>query len=261
MDIADMHINFRQYAQQMGMQNTRGILPEQIDILINQSAIDAVNQLVKENVGITKDKNSTTNTKIGQINALKPLHHVSEKPITFEDGLFSYDKNDSIKGLIKHINNDETDLLLGEYMFLIDMSINYVTESGTVTNWYPVRVIEDIYLAETLNDYILKNKFNSPIAVISDKLVELYIDKFENDDTPKIKIGKASDSFIYPNSVRISTIQYPSKVKYFDDVAEGDQSVDCNLPDFMHGDIVRHAVELYISSVGGFSNRNVDNRQ
>ena len=35
MTIADMHINFRQYAQQMGMQNVRAILPEQIDILIN----------------------------------------------------------------------------------------------------------------------------------------------------------------------------------------------------------------------------------
>mgnify|MGYP006955536998 CR=1 FL=1 len=29
-----MHVMFRQYAQQMGMQNVRAILPEQIDLLI-----------------------------------------------------------------------------------------------------------------------------------------------------------------------------------------------------------------------------------
>ena len=37
MTIAEMHVWFRQYAQQMGMQNVRAILPEQIDLLINNS--------------------------------------------------------------------------------------------------------------------------------------------------------------------------------------------------------------------------------
>ena len=32
MTIAEMHVWFRQYAQQMGMQNVRAILPEQIDL-------------------------------------------------------------------------------------------------------------------------------------------------------------------------------------------------------------------------------------
>ena len=34
MNITDMHIMFRQLAQQMGMQNVRAILPEQIDLLL-----------------------------------------------------------------------------------------------------------------------------------------------------------------------------------------------------------------------------------
>ena len=48
MNIAEMHVWFRQYAQQMGMQNVRAILPEQIDVFINTSISDLVNQLVRE---------------------------------------------------------------------------------------------------------------------------------------------------------------------------------------------------------------------
>ena len=76
MDIADMHINFRQYAQQMGMQNVRAILPENIDILLNQSITDTVNQLIRENIGITNDRVVTDNSKIGQINAFRTLYDV-----------------------------------------------------------------------------------------------------------------------------------------------------------------------------------------
>ena len=41
MTTPEMHVMFRQYAQQMGMQNTRAILPEQIDLLLNTSQMDA----------------------------------------------------------------------------------------------------------------------------------------------------------------------------------------------------------------------------
>ena len=64
---------FRQYAQQMGMQNVRAILPEQIDLLLNTSIMDIVNQTIKENIGVTNDRVITDNSKIGQINALRTL--------------------------------------------------------------------------------------------------------------------------------------------------------------------------------------------
>ena len=81
MTIAEMHVDFRQYAQQMGMQNVRAILPEQIDILINQSIMDTVNQLIRENIGITNDRVVTDNSKIGQINAFRTLYDVKEVSI------------------------------------------------------------------------------------------------------------------------------------------------------------------------------------
>ena len=75
MNIVDMHKWVRQYAQQMGAQNNRTLLPEQIDILINTAIIDSVNQLITENIVLTSTQETTNNSKLGQINALKPLYN------------------------------------------------------------------------------------------------------------------------------------------------------------------------------------------
>ena len=82
MKIPQMHIWFRQYAQQMGMQNVRAILPEQIDLMINTSISDIVNELIQTNVGLTNDRIVTNNSKIGQINALRTLYRVKVKEYT-----------------------------------------------------------------------------------------------------------------------------------------------------------------------------------
>ena len=50
MDLTQMHVIFRQFAQQMGMQNVRAILPEQIDLLLNTAIIDVVNEMYDDNV-------------------------------------------------------------------------------------------------------------------------------------------------------------------------------------------------------------------
>lgn len=78
MQLTDMHIWFRQFAQQMGMQNVRAILPEQIDLVINTSIDDIVNQIIKENIGVSNDRIISDNSKIGQINALSTLYTVVE---------------------------------------------------------------------------------------------------------------------------------------------------------------------------------------
>lgn len=76
MDIPEMHRMFRQYAQQMGMQNTRAILPEQIDLLINNSISDTINQVITQNIGITNDRVISDASKLNQVNALKSLYKV-----------------------------------------------------------------------------------------------------------------------------------------------------------------------------------------
>ena len=260
MDIADMHINFRQYAQQMGMQNVRAILPEQIDILINQSIMDTVNQLIRENIGVTNDRVVTDNSKIGQINAFRTLYEVKEVAISIGTN-FTYDASNRLQGLIKHTNSNtsQEDTVFGKYMFLVDISINYTastnsetTEDDITTNWYPVRIIDSAYLADTLNDFVLKNRFRSPIAcVYKDDTIELYIDKFATGATPKVEVKSGTSTVeLTPNKLRIDLVKYPAVVKFVEDISEG-TSVDCDLPESMHGDIVKHAVDLYRVAVNG----------
>ena len=254
MDIAEMHTSFRQYAQQMGMQNVRAILPEQIDIVLNTSIMDAVNQLIRENIGVTNDRQVTDNSKIGQINALRTLYKVEEVTITIGTN-FTYDSTRRLSGLIKHVGTNEanvSDTVFGKPMFLVDISINYTNSTdGIVTNWYPVRIIDDVYLSDTLNDFVLKNRWRSPIATVYKNFTtELYIDKFKVGDTPIVEVIGTKSINLVPNQLRISTIQYPAKVKFTEDISEG-TSVNCDLPESMHEDIVKHAVDLYRVAVSG----------
>ena len=263
MDIADMHVNFRQYAQQMGMQNVRAILPEQIDIVLNTSITDTVNQLLRENIGVTNDRVITDNSKIGQINALRTLYKVDEVQISDN---FTYNSQRRLSGLIKHTGTDvanQSDTVFGNPMFIVDISINYSNSADSIiTNWYPVRIIDDAFLADTLNDFILKNRWRSPIAVIyKNHTTELYIDKFKTGETPLVEVVSGVNTIILsPYQLRVSTIQYPAKVKFVEDISEG-SSVDCDLPEFMHEDIVKHAVDLYRVAVSGSLQANQEAEQ
>ena len=278
MTIAEMHIAFRQYAQQMGMQNVRAILPEQIDILINQSITDTVNQLIRENIGVTNDRVVTDNSKIGQINAFRTLYDVREVPISIAStptaaSPFTYSPSDRLQGLIKHSHvdssgSDKSDAVFGRYMFLVDISINYTSVKGNdqstqiTTAWYPVRIIDSAYLSDTLNDFVLKNRFRSPIACIyQNDTIELYVDLFKTGDTPQVEVTSGANSItLTPKSLRIDLVKYPKIVKFVEDITEG-ASVDCDLPDSMHGDIVKHAVDLYRVAMNGSLQANQEAEQ
>ena len=400
MNIGQMHTWFRQYAQQMGMQNVRAILPEQIDLLINTSIIDTVNQIITQNIGITNDRIISDNSKIGQVNALKTLYTVEEIYCTssgysqysttddtednpyfdFNDSpdgiallIEFYDKdenggedNTDVKVLFKFNNtgyehsdfsdyeiidcrdglgtdrfnkyfkdninsiskygmrneinavnlaNDEisfsgigqsyvrmyaTPIKAGvksaeqdlscspiqsifytsneksqegmisssclnlDWLYLVDFSINYKSNAGYGYNeygklreyvspksptfyskYFPVRLIDDAFLADTLNDFILAPKLRSPILNIYNNHFDLYFGKFEkgNDDTYILENG------LVPNKFRVSYIAKPAKVKYSEDL--GTANVNCNLPEYLHVDILKHAVDLYRASVSG----------
>ena len=268
----------RQYAQQMGMQNVRAILPEQIDILINQSITDTVNQLIRENIGVTNDRVVTDNSKIGQINAFRTLYDVREVPISIAStptaaSPFTYSPSDRLQGLIKHSHvdssgSDKSDAVFGRYMFLVDISINYTSVKGNdqstqiTTAWYPVRIIDSAYLSDTLNDFVLKNRFRSPIACIyQNDTIELYVDLFKTGDTPQVEVTSGANSItLTPKSLRIDLVKYPKIVKFVEDITEG-ASVDCDLPDSMHGDIVKHAVDLYRVAMNGSLQANQEAEQ
>ncbi len=247
MDISEMHQMFRQYAQQIGMQNVRAILPEQIDLLINNSISDTINQVITQNIGITNDRVISDASKLNQVNALKSLYKVWKGSIA-DATIKGKEKTSYIISFQLPLNNfktagsytDDNDSSTAiSFLYVVDLSINY-KKTNFVTNVFPVRIIDDQFVADVVNDFVLAPKMRSPVASIHDNLIELYIDKA--DEKPS-----SSQPFKFNgvsiNELRFSYIAKPAKVKFAEDV--NGNNVDCDLPDYMHVDIVKHAVELY----------------
>ena len=280
MNIAEMHVWFRQYAQQMGMQNVRAILPEQIDVLINTSISDVVNQLVRENVGVRNDRIVTDNVKLNQINALRSLYKVEELDMSSSDPFMEFFMRDILTGKMsnKWVNpnstptpnaiEDVSSTTAPDYLYLVDFALNYKkTSTGysgghggvapadplgkeqLVTNYFPVRLIDDAYLADTLNDFVLKNRIRTPIIVTyNDGTFDLYIDEFK-ERIVSSNTYYTLDNNLVPFKLRMSYISVPNKVRYATDIAG--TNVDCNLPETMHVDILKHAVDLYNVALQG----------
>lgn len=247
MDILEMHQMFRQYAQQMGMQNVRAIMPEQIDLIINNSISDTINQVITQNIGITNDRVISDASKLNQVNALKSLYKVWKGSIA-DVTIKGEEKTSYIISFQLPLNNFKT---TGSYtddgnsstaisfLYMVDLSINY-KKSDFVTNVFPVRIIDDQFVADVVNDFVLAPTMRSPVASIHDSLIELYIDKADakpEDSQPFTFKG------VSINELRLSYIAKPAVVRFAEDV-DG-TNVDCDLPEYMHVDIVKHAVELY----------------
>ena len=257
MTIAEMHVWFRQYAQQMGMQNVRAILPEQIDLLINSSITDTINQIITQNIGITNDRVITDNSKIGQINALRSLYKVKTVQAVPGTSGSSSTTSPFVKGEETHIlrmyaniknfdNGGSGTEGKFDYLYLVDLSLNYSDKDSTtstptkITNFFPVRLIDDAYLADTLNDFVLRPRLRTPVAVLYNDQLDIYIDNLTS--------GKLPEN-LNPYKLRVSYIAKPAVVAYKSDL--GGTDINCNLPEYMHVDILKHAVDLYRIAISG----------
>lgn len=271
MTTAEMHQMFRNYAQQMGMQNVRAILPSQIDMLLNNSISDTVNQVIAQNIGSTSDRVITDNSKLNQVNALKSLYKVWKAKVTLPTAKTNYiasyilpldnfgiaseakdttiKKGDNVYGTPGSADTGKPNKI--EYFFLVDLSIDYVKSEGGssfTTNIFPIRLVDDQYLADVVNDFVMAPTLRSPVATIHDNNIELYIDKPDANTkgTPNAyKFGGG----LTVNEIRLSYIGKPGIVKFNEDI--GGTDVDCELPESMHVDIVKHAVDLYRTALNG----------
>lgn len=271
MTIAEMHQMFRSYAQQMGMQNVRAILPSQIDLLLNNSISDTVNQVIAQNIGSTSDRVITDNSKLNQVNALKSLYKVWKAKVKLPAAKTNYiasyvlpldnfgiaseakdttiKKGDTVYATPGSADSGKPNKI--EYFFLVDLSIDYVkADSGSsfTTNIFPIRLVDDQYLADVVNDFVMAPSLRSPVATIHDNTIELYIDKPDANTktTPNAyKFGGGLEV----NEIRLSYIGKPNIVKFNEDI--GGIDVDCELPESMHVDIVKHAVDLYRTALNG----------
>lgn len=263
MTLQEMMVMFRQYAQQMGMQNVRAILPEQICLLLNNSISDIINQTIAQNIGSTNDRVISDNSKLNQVNAFKSLYKVKNidiKNICIASRLKSkYICSFNI--LIDHIDyrgiynetivGDESLFDKLEYLYIVDLSLNFQgvdANQGFITNYFPIRIIDDRFISDVINDYILKPTFRSPVASIHDNIIELYIDKAVSEVSGSNRVLFSSNKLI-PNNLRFAYISKPAVLEFNADV--GGNDVNCDLPEYMHVDIVKHAVELYQIALSG----------
>ena len=125
------------------------------------------------------------------------------------------------------------------FLYAVDLSINY-KKTDFVTNVFPVRIVDDQFVADVVNDFVLAPKMRSPVASIHDNLIELYIDKADSKPENNQPFTFKGVSI---NELRFSYIAKPAIVRFAEDV--NGTNVDCDLPEYMHVDIVKHAVELY----------------
>ena len=306
MTISEMHVWFRQYATQMGMQNVRAILPEQIDNLINTSTKDTIDEVINRNVGITNDRVITDNSKLANINALRTLYKVKTLPIGDSNTVASYGNNPFTF----------TSASIGEVLYFVDFSVRYsdgstdITtkrtayltalnayllardtyaanptaenktaldtafgalntaennlktsiESTDLTRWFPIRTIDDAYLADIINDWVLAPRMRTPAMVVYaselsnvDSQFELYVG--ENQETGVAPIAAVK----HIAEIRCSYIKTPAKVRYLSDV--GGTNVDSDLPEQLQIPMLKHAVDLYRVSINGSLYANQQNAQ
>jgi len=256
MTIAEMHVWFRQYATQMGMQNVRAILPEQIDTLINTATVDTVDEVVNRNVGTTNDRIITDNAKLSNINALRTLYKVKTYTVPNGGTVNSYKDTPLVL---------QTDTILGDAkaLYLVDFSIRYTNDSvspATTTRLFPIRIIDDAYLADVLNDWVLSPRMRTPVMVVYAKegsveasTLEIYLG--ENDATGIANLANT----LKVKDIRMSYIKKPNQVKYLTDI--GGVNVDSDLPEQLQIPMLKHAVDLYRVSIQGSLYANQQNAQ
>ena len=148
MTIKEMHTAFLVLGQQMGMQNMRNILPNEIDVFLNAAIIDEVRKVILSNTTQTfPDKVSAQKNAISPINFIRTL---------YKSGTPTIDNN---------VLTDNFDVML-----YLSVSVKY-EHDGKV---YGCRIIEEDELANTLNDYCNGASFDYPIASFSNDSWKIY---------------------------------------------------------------------------------------
>lgn len=262
MTISEMHVWFRQYAQQMGMQNVRAILPEQIDNLINTAIKDTVDEVINKSVGTTNDRVITDNAKLANINALRTLYRVK----TYQPRIPEQVGNEALH-FVNSFDNSclsiKSSDIVTDALYYVDFSIKYqkpvipgISTNRTYTRLFPIRIIDDSYLADVLNDWVLAPRLRTPVMVI-------YKKEEESVDDTIFDIYLGENGTIAQNlaidSIRCSYIKTPKQVAYLSDV--GGTNVDCDLPEQLQIPMLKHAVDLYRVSINGSLYSNQQNNQ
>lgn len=217
MDINQMHILFRTLGQQMGLQQVRGILPESIDTFLNVAINEKCRSVLQQNASTPfKDKITVQNNYVTPINALSTLY-CSDKKIVFTNA------GDCREVQLDTLNNSNVFQFIS---FFVAFSKN-----GNV--WHrPCRLIEFDKLPMILSDECSKADNEYPI-------ISLYTSVPNGDFIGKLYLSDYTNL----DSLVFNYIKHPKEVSY-------DKNINCDLPDYLHTEIVELAVQKFFQSVG-----------
>ena len=216
MTINEMHLLFRTLGQQMGIQTIRGILPESIDLYINDAINEKVRSTVINNTNINfQDKISVQNNFISPINALRTLYKNYAMTIQHE-----------ITFIPKYY---KIDIIIPNVMLYTSFSVSYEKDK-----FIKCRFIEGDKLEDTLSDYCNTASLDNPIITMFGELDNIYAQLYTN-------------SVAKPMQLKINYIENPTIVKWSSNIND---RIDCNLPIYEHNEIVELAVNKFFKSLG-----------
>lgn len=255
MNIREMHVMFREMAQQMGMQTTRAILSEDIDIVLNSTIIDKVREVLLQSVQPTNyaDKVIRQNATITPINAIRTLYcktHILESSIAVNDN--SLEASEVNPWQIT-CNSNSFSVNNHKVMHYTGFKVSYNRK-----DLYDCRIIENEDLGQTLRDFCNRATIDAPIATITgdaDSItVDIYTGTTRNHWTNL-------NQFLKPKVVQVLYIREPAKVylDLIDDNRETNHDVDCDLPAYLHTELVERAVSKYLISIGATSGKTPNN--
>lgn len=255
MNIQEMHNTFRTLGQQTGLQLVRGILPESIDVYINEVITEKVQQEILAGVRTTlQDSVNTQASTMQPINTFRNLYRSARYSINANDVgptnkvSFYNAKNGyhiiNIPTIDSNITLDGDEYKIQPMMFL-GFSVEY--ENTLRGNAVACRLIGSDVLETTLRDYCNGASKDSPIVCLSSiPIIDDGIEKTGVVSCEQLEIFTNNNN----NSVKFLNIKYiktPNVVKY--DI-ETSKCVDCDLPTYTHFEIVERAVGKFFVSVG-----------
>lgn len=245
MEISEMHVMFREMAQQMGMQTTRAILNEDIDICLNSAIIEKVREVLLQNIqpGVYPDKVIRQNTVIAPINAIRTLYR---RGVITEDGIDT-DEDADVSETNPYqviINSKEN-----QVMYYTGFKVSYDNKS-----LYDCRLIEAEDLGQTLRDFCNRAAPDAPIAVVFGDTNSITVDLYTGRTT---NTWKEESTILKPILVQYLYIKEPASVHY--DMIDSSKNINCDLPAYLHGEIVEKGVAKYLISIGATSGNRQQN--
>lgn len=260
-----MHNTFRTLGQQMGLQLNRGILPESIDVYLNDVIMEKTRTELLEGVRTAlQDSVNTQAQTMSPINTFRNLLRTARYKIDVDaigdDKKVDYYNADNGFHIINIPTVDSgVTVDTGEYSMTPLMFLGFSIEYDNTLRGNPIacRLVGSDVLETTLRDYCNGASKDAPIVcltsipVVSDSVEQTGV---ISNEQLEVYLNAKNQKIQYLN---VKYVKTPNVVKYDVDTAK---CVNCDLPVFTHFEIVERAVYKFYQSIGATSNQSSQQR-